>query len=186
MKYTIFKWLSPTGCLIALAGFFLVFTEVNCNGKTLDTITGIELATGYSPDIDLVQSDDPEAESTEKEKEKEKYDPNIFALNGILAALIGLVLFLIPGMRKQHLLHLVVVAIGFVSLIGLMINLKSELAKATNGKDSIVNLNLDLTFDMQFGYWLVTACFAISIIADIFLIRSTRSTVPTPEDTEGT
>jgi len=39
--------LSPTGGLIAFLGFFLTFTEINCNGKTLDTITGIELSTGY-------------------------------------------------------------------------------------------------------------------------------------------
>ena len=170
--------LSPTGCLIAFLGFFLTFTEINCNGKTLDTITGIELATGYQQDIDIVQSDD---QSTEKQK-PERYDPNIFALNGILAAIIGLVLFLIPAMRKQYALHAIVAGIGFVSMIGLMINLKSELAKARSGDSGIVNINLDLSFDMQPGYWLVTAAFLVTLVVDVVMWRGSKTEVTSTTD----
>lgn len=169
-----FKWISPAGCIIALCGFFLVFTEVNCNGKTLDTITGIELATGYQPDIDLVTSDD--GQEAQEDKEQEKYDPNIFALNALLAAGIGIILFLIPGMRKQYALHAIVAAIGFASMIGLYLNLQSELKKASGGSESTINFSLDLRFDMQPAYWLVTGCFLITLIADIFLARAQKAT----------
>lgn len=167
-----FKWISPVGSLIALLGFFLVFTEINCNGKSLDTITGIELATGYQQDIDLVQSDTAE----EQEKETERYDPNIFALNALLAALLGIILFALPKMRDQHLLHAIVAGIGFASMIGLMVNLKSELMQAQNDSGSTVNIDLDLTFEMKPGFWLVTACFLITLVADIMLYRARTST----------
>jgi len=117
-----------------------------------------------------VQSDD---QSTEKQK-PERYDPNIFALNGILAAIIGLVLFLIPSMRKQYALHAIVAAIGFVSMIGLMINLKTELMKARNGDNGVVNINLDLTFDMQPGNWLVTAAFMVTLLVNVVMWRGSR------------
>ena len=166
-----FKWISPAGCILALAGFFLVFTDVNCNGKTLDTITGIEMATGYQPEIDLVEGDDNE----EQQKDTEKYDPNIFALNALMAAIIGIILFAIPGMRKQHALHAIVAAIGFVSMLLLYFNLQSEIKKAQSGENSTLNLNLNITFDMQPAYWLVMLCFLITLIADILLWRQSSA-----------
>ena len=174
-----FSILSPAGSLIAFIGFFLTFTEINCNGKTLDTITGLELATGYQEDIDLLQSGNTDTEK----KGIERYDPNIFALNGILAAIIGLILFLLPGMRKQYALHAIVAAIGFASMIGLMINLKTELAKARSGDQGVVNINLDLTFDMQPGYWLVTSAFLVTLVSDILLWRKVQHTPPAETDT---
>lgn len=168
-----FRWISPAGCLIAFVGFFLVFTEVTCNGKQIDTITGVELATGYSADVDLVQNDS----NTEIETQNEKGDPNIFALNAWIAALLGLILFIIPRMRDQHLLHALTAAIGLGCMIGLMINLQSELIKAKNKNDAVVNIDLDLQFNMQPGFWLVTLAFLVTLIADIMQLRAARAKV---------
>ena len=88
MAYKQFTFLSPVTFIIALAGFFLTFTEINCNGQQLDTIKGIELVTGYEQELDFNLGEDNSAE----EKKVEKYDPNIFALNAFIAAIIGLVL----------------------------------------------------------------------------------------------
>lgn len=169
-QYRSFKLLSPAGCIIALLGFFLTFTEINCNGTTLDTITGVELATGYRPDIDLTESND------EPETKQEKYDPNVFALNAWIAAMLGLALFLIPKMRDQHALHLIIALIGFGCMIGLMFNLKSALndAKSSGG---VVNVDLPITFDMQPGYWIVTASFFLTLVADIVLWMHQRKVI---------
>lgn len=67
MQYKTFSFLSPVTFILAFAGFFLTFTEVNCNGQQLDTIKGIELVTGYEQDLNIVNND-----STENKEEKKQ------------------------------------------------------------------------------------------------------------------
>lgn len=169
-QYRSIRLISPAGCVIAFLGFFLTFTEINCNGKTLDTISGVELATGYSPDIDLT-------ESTEPEEKAERYDPNIFALNAWIAALLGIILFAIPKMRDQYTLHAIVAAVGVVCMVGLMINLKRALMEAKSSGGGVVNIDLPITFDMQPGYWIVSVAFLITLVADIILLIHQRGVI---------
>lgn len=158
---SLLKWVSPTGCLLALIGFSLVFTDLNCNGKKLDSITGYELVRGYQPDFDIAKE-----ETQELTTETERYNPNLFAVNALIAAILSIVLFIIRGLRKQYLIHTIMSGIGFVSMFGLMINLQQGLKSATSGKNSIVNFNLNLQFDMQIGFWLVTLLFGIATTAN--------------------
>lgn len=164
-----FSLLSPAGSLIALAGFFLIFMDINCNGTKLDSVTGIELVTGYEQDFDLTGTETKEAYI-------EKYDPNIFALNGFIAAILGLILFIVKRWRNNFQLAAVIGAIGFICMLGLMIDLKSKIAKAQE-KDSILNFNLNIEFEMKFGYWLVTLCFLIVTIVNIMAAWKERKKV---------
>ena len=52
--------------LAAILGFFLVFTEVDCNGTTMISMTGYDLVTGDRQDPDTGT--------------KEQEDPNIWAI----------------------------------------------------------------------------------------------------------
>ncbi len=164
-KSTPLKLFSPISLLIAFFGFFLPFTDINCNDTKLDTINGIELVRGYTQDFDITSSNNNE------NKQIERYDPNIFALNAMLAALMGLVIFIIKKFRTAYALQAIVSIIGFVFMLGLMIDLKSKLAQAQNGGNSKLNFSLNLQFEMRFGYWLVTCCFLVAAIANILLMR---------------
>lgn len=173
---TLLKWFSPTGCLLALLGFFLVFTDLNCNGKTLDSITGFELVRGYKPDLDIVAD-----QADEQPNETERYRPNVFALNAMISAIFGILLFLMRAMRKQYLTQSLITGIGFFSQVALMINLKSGLKNAISDKDSIINTNFELTFDMQAGYWIVLILLGLVTMSNILLYFDERNK-PKPEE----
>ena len=162
------KFLSPFSLLIAFFGFFLPFTDINCNEQKLDTINGIELVTGYKQDFDITNS------GKEETAKMERYDPNIFALNAMLASIMGIFLFLVKKFRTGYVLQAIISAIGFICMLGLMINLKSKLAEAQNGGNGKLNFDLNLEFEMKFGYWLVTACFLIATIINIKLSREKK------------
>lgn len=170
------KWVSPTGCLLALLGFFLVFTDLNCNGKTLDSITGFELVRGYKPDLDIVAD-----KTDEQPTETERLRPNVFAVNAMISAIFGIILFLMRAMRKQYLTQSLITGIGFVSQAALMINLKSGLKNAASENDSILNTNFELTFDMQAGYWIVLILLGLATMANILLLLNERNK-PKPEE----
>ncbi len=159
------KFFSPISLLIAFFGFFLPFTDINCNEQKLDTINGIELVTGYKQDFDITNSGENEKTTMER------YDPNIFALNAFIAAIMGIFLFVVKKFRSGYVLQAIISAIGFICMIGLMVNLKSKLAEAQNGGNGKLNFDLNLEFEMKFGYWLVTVCFLIATIVNIILSR---------------
>lgn len=167
MAYKQFTFLSPVTFIIALAGFFLTFTEINCNGQQLDTIKGIELVTGYEQELDFNLGEGNSAE----EKKVEKYDPNIFALNAFIAAIIGLVLMAVKKLRTNYKLVAVIALIGFVCLIAMMVDLKTKIADAQNKQDSTLNIDLNIDFKMKFGFWLVTASFFIAAVWNILMAR---------------
>ena len=162
------KLISPFSLLIAFFGFFLPFTDINCNGQTLDTIDGFELVTGYRQDFDISGSGE------EKTTEMERYDPNIFALNAFIATIMGIFLFAVKKFRTGYLLQAIISGIGFICMLGLMIDLKSKLSNAQNGGGGKLNLDLNLEFEMKIGYWLVTICFLIATIINIKLSREKK------------
>ncbi len=167
------KFISPISLLIAFFGFFLPFTDINCNEQKLDTINGIELVTGYKQDFDITNSG--EGETTKMER----YDPNIFALNAMIASILGIFLFLIKKFRSGYILQALISAIGFICMIGLMINLKSSLADAQSNGEGKLNFDLNLEFEMKFGYWLVTVCFLVATIINIIFSRGKKEDTTT-------
>ena len=177
MKYQQYKFLSPVTFVIALAGFFLTFTEINCNGQQLDTITGIELVTGYEQDLDIVKNDT----AVENKADVTKYDPNIFALNAFLAAIIGIILMLFKKLRENFILVAIIASIGFICLMAMMIDLKSKIANAQNDSESTINLNLNIDFEMKFGFWLVSLSFLVAAIWNIIQWRILNNTKPITE-----
>lgn len=172
MKYQQYTFLSPVTFLIAFAGFFLTFTEINCNGQQLDTITGYELVTGYKQELDFNLG-----EVAAEQKNVEKYDPNIFALNAFIAAIIGLILMSVKKLRNNFKLVAIIAIIGFVCLIAMMIDLKSKISHAQNNPDSTLNIDLDLDFKMKIGYWLVTASFFIAAMWNILMAKNASKTI---------
>ena len=142
-----------------------------------DNINGIELVTGYKQDFDITNSG--EGQKTNMER----YDPNIFALNAFIASIIGIFLFVVKKFRSGYLLQAIISGIGFICMLGLMIDLKSKLADAQNGGNGKLNFDLNLEFEMKFGYWLVTACFLVATIINIVLSREKKedTTILFPE-----
>lgn len=177
-QVTSFPWISPLTFLVALLGFFLVFTDVNCNGTKLDSITGIELVRGYKQDLDI-------SKETSESVEPERYDPNIFALNAFLAALIGIALFIIKKTRDNYTLTAIVALIGLICMLMLMLDLKTKIANAQKG-NSTLNIDLNIEFEMKLGYWLVTFCFLVAAYWNFMKLRTVKKqsklSEPSPEE----
>jgi hypothetical protein len=163
-----FSFISPLSFLTALLAFMLTFTEISCNGKQIDTISGIELVRGYEQDFDITQS------NNDVEKKVERSDPNIFALNAFIAGVLGLLLFLLKKMRNNYQLIAIVALIGFGCLIAMMINLQSEMTRAQNDSGGKVNIDLNIEVNMKIGFWLALASFFIAAVWNILMFREQR------------
>ncbi len=163
-----FTLLSPGAFFIALMGFFLTFTDINCNGQKLDSVSGIELVTGYKQELGI----DKSAETPETER----YDPNIFALNAFIAALLGIIIFAIKKFRTNYALTTLVAVIGFVCMLMLMIDLKTKLANAQKN-NSTLNIDLNIEFEMKIGYWIVTACFLLAAAWNFLKMREANRNI---------
>lgn len=150
--------LSASPFILIILGFFMVFTEINCNGETLTKLTGYDLVTGVNDDLDA--ADDGETE------------PSIWAIVSLIAAASG-ILFLAIRNEKKRLIAFV--AMGIIGLTS-MILLYNELHQGINAKmdenDSNATLNVDMSMvvEMKFGYWFVLGLFTLTTVWNGWLL----------------
>ena len=142
-QVTSFPWISPLTFLVALLGFFLVFTDVNCNGTKLDSITGIELVRGYKQDLDI-------SKENERECGAGTYDPNIFALNAFWQVDRNCVVY---HQKRAIIIHsLPLSLIGFDGMLMLMLDLKTkDRGRYAEPGNSTLNIDLNIEFEIEVG-----------------------------------
>lgn len=163
-------WSGMAPFILAILGFFMVFTEINCNGEQLASLTGMDLVTGSEGITD----------------EEERSDPNIWAIIALSAAVIGILVWLFTSFRTQVLSLLAAGVIGLASMIVLYYDLKrdakSEVENSTQDEEGF-NMDMDIEVDveMKFGYWFVVFCFAIAAV--ISGLRISQSKEPIADDT---
>jgi len=180
MSYRKYTLISPLSFLVAVLAFLLTFTEINCNGQQLDTITGIELVRGYEQDIDIA------TENNDAAKKVERSDPNIFALNALIAGILGIVLFALKKMRNNYQLIGIIAVIGFGCLIGMMIDLQSKMTTAQNESGGKLNIDLNVEIKMKIGFWLAVISFFIAAVWNFMLWNEgKRNKGLVVEDTNG-
>ncbi|MEZ5013408.1 MAG: hypothetical protein R2794_03890 [Chitinophagales bacterium] len=143
------SFLSPASFVIAALAFFLSFADINCNGTKWISVSGMELATGFAT------NDEPSSENNIEKTEK--FDPNVYAINAWLAAILGTVFYFFRKLRNNYMLITIIGFIGFICLILLYFDLRSGVVDA-NGKDTDDSqFNIQLELEMKLGYFLALA-----------------------------
>ncbi len=154
-SFTSIGFFSPAAFIIAFIGFFLTFTDINCNGQKIDSVTGFEFVKGYSSDNDFGDVD---------ETSSEKYNPNIFLLIAFVIAAAGAGFYFIKQLRLNYKIMTLIAIIGFISMILFMIDLKDKIASVDPEKNLNTETYVSLEAEMKFGFWLVTLCFLLAAV----------------------
>lgn len=109
---------------IGLLLFLLPFIDIRCNGMSLQTVSGVQLATGFEVSSgggsgNSLFTDNAPKKSTEKKK------PNLFAMVALVLAALGLILSL-AGPAKSGWSGILTGGLSAAALIGLFIDVKRE------------------------------------------------------------
>ena len=140
----------------------MVFTEINCNGEELASLTGMDLVTGSESIGD----------------EEENSDANIWAILALASAAIGIIVYFAAKSPLNFNLILAAAVIGLASMVALYFDIKqqadNEMKSESDDGDGF-NLDTDLSIDveMKFGYWFVLICFIATILVQ-FMTKSSR------------
>lgn len=170
---------SITAFAVGLLLFLMPFVDIKCNGQSLQTISGVQLATGFTMDngssnnpfLNDVKTESSDEIITKTTTKTDKKDPNLFAMVALGLAALGLILSITNAKSAVGGAMATGIAAA-AAMIGLMIDVKKKVKldvptspKADNditkGIDEFSNKmtdNLNITVDF-------TPWFYIAIIA---------------------
>jgi hypothetical protein len=134
--------------------FFFTFIDIKCNGVSLGTVKGYELATGYHVGKG----------SGDETKHK---DPNVYAAMALLLAALGCGLSFLRA-RPGSLAKLICGAAGFLSMVILYLSLKQDAHQAN--ADSMSS-SIKISIDFQLAFWIALGLFLFATILGILSLR---------------
>src|SRR4030095_13049976 len=146
---------SSIAFLLAILLFLLPFAEIRCNGTAVADNTGLGIATGAEWKEVVSKSifgngfqNNPSA----NEGKVQKQDPNVFAIAALALGVIGVfIAFLTP--KGGGRLNLFIGAMAAVSLIAMLIDLRSK-AKSNNSiKSSDLDFNARVSVTVDGTGW---------------------------------
>lgn len=167
---------SSIAFLIAVLLFLLPFAEIRCNGAAVANNTGLGIATGtewkevVSKNIfgNGFQTDSPS-----NDRKVQKQDPNIFAIAALALGVIGaLIAFLTPKGGGKF--NLFVGALAAVSLIAMLIDLRSKAKSDNSIKSSDLDLNAGVGITVDGTGWFYFAII-LFILGGIFSYLQRKS-----------
>ncbi len=128
--------------------FLFPFLDFKCNNFSVVKITGLELATGThfrsaTPDQSLVGTLERTTGYVSKEAMGSN-EPNYFALAALVLGVVGIILALLNG-RNAAIGAMIAGMLAVASLIGLMIDIKSDINKAVEANADAVGLRFTFT-----------------------------------------
>ncbi len=141
--------------VLAVLGFFMLFTDINCNGESIARFTGFDLVTGNGEILDPAEGD-------------ERNEPNIWAIIALTAGLAGVVLYTVlkAGQRRKSLLLAGIT--GVAAMIALYYDIQTSIQSDNDtGNDPDFDINVDIHADMKFGFWFVLACFVLAVLLNL-------------------
>lgn len=163
---------------VAVLLFFMPFVDIKCNGTSLQTISGLQLATGFKMKnnsssnsfLNDVKTDKVDETITKATTKTDKKDPNLYAMIAGLLAILGLILSFTKA--KAAIGGAMVTGIASAgAMIGLMIDIKKkiklDMPAATNKSSSSTDTfgldklgdNMKITVD--FTPWFYIAVIAL-------------------------
>jgi hypothetical protein len=164
----------PTSVTLAIAIvlFFMPFLDIKCNNMSLQKISGLELATGFSVkssnDSFLGNLDKLDNTGSSTSPKGQKKDPNIYALAALGFAVLGLILSLLAG-KAGGIGAMLTSIVGAVSLILLLVDIKSDI-KTEIGDASRDGVSISVDFTPVFYITII-----VFLAAAYFGYRRTKS-----------
>lgn len=172
---------SSVAFVVAVLLFFMPFIDIKCNNMSLQTVSGIQLATGFkmknsSSDnsfLDDIKTDKVDETITKTTTKSDKKDPNLYAMVALGLGVLGLLLSFTNA--KAAIGGAMVTGIGSAgALIGLMLDIKKKvkLDMPSTGADKsdggitkgIEDLGKDLTEKMNISVDF-TPWFYVAVVA---------------------
>ncbi|MEO7394838.1 MAG: hypothetical protein ABIU11_07815 [Chitinophagaceae bacterium] len=118
---------------VALLLFLMPFVDIKCNGTSLQTVTGVQLATGFKMNnnnsgdsfMNDIKTDKVDEGITKTTTKTDNKDPNMYALVALGLGVLGLLLSLTNA--KSGLGSAMVTGIASaIAMIGMMIDVKKK------------------------------------------------------------
>lgn len=130
---------------VALSLFFMPFADIRCNNTSLQTVSGVQLATGFkmkngsstSSFLNDIKTDKMDEAITRSTTRTNRKDPNLYGMVALGLGVLGLLLSL-PN-TKAAAGGAMVTAIGSAgALIGMMLDIKKKVRMdlASSGRDN--------------------------------------------------
>lgn len=177
---------SSAAFAVAILLFLMPFVDIKCNGTSLQTISGVQLATGFqmknnSSDNSLLndlKTDTVDEGITKATTKSDKKDPNMYALIALAVGVLGLGLSFTNG--KAAIGGAMIAGIASAgAMIGMMLDIKKKVkldmpGNAPSGKvgdkinevgDKVRDLADNVKITVDFTPW-----FYISVVA--FLVAA--------------
>ena len=141
--------------ILAVLGFFMVFTDINCNDDSIARFTGYDLVTGNGEKLEL-------------EDEGKDNEPNIWAILALTAGIAGIVLSTVLKDSNRRTGLLLTGLTGVAGMIALYFDIQSSI-KTDNKESNSNNLDIDIDIqaDMKFGYWFVLGCYVLAVMLNL-------------------
>jgi hypothetical protein len=160
--------------LAAVLLFLLPFAEIKCNGRPMANNTGVGIAMGsewkevISKDL---FGDDFENTNTNKKEFNQTQDPNLFAMAALAFGVTGLLIAFLSfnGAGK---INLFIGLLAAVSLIGMLIDLKSKAKSDNSIKSSELNLNAGIKISVGGTAWFYITVILFLVAAFFSWLRS--------------
>lgn len=134
---------SSVAFVVAVLLFFLPFIDIKCNGTSLQTVSGFQLATGFKMKnssnsnsfLDDVKTDEVDKGITKATTKSDDKDPNLYAMIALGIGVLGLALSFTNA--KAAIGGAMVTGIAAAgALIGMMLDLKKNIKTSIPGSDS--------------------------------------------------
>jgi hypothetical protein len=146
---------SSIAFLLAILLFLLPFAEIRCNGTAVANNTGLGIATGAEWKEVVSKSifgNGFQNNPSSNDSKVQKQDPNIFAIAALALGVIGvLIAFLTPKGGGRF--NLFVGALAAVSLIAMLIDLRSKARSDNSIKSSDLDLNAGVSVTVDGTGW---------------------------------
>ena len=146
---------SSIAFLLGILLFLLPFAEIRCNGAAVANNTGLGIATGTAWKEVVTKSifgSGFQNNPLTNESKVQKQDPNVFAIAALALGVIGvLIAFLTPKGGGRF--NLFVGALAAVSLIAMLIDLRSKLKSENSVKSSELDLNAGVIVTVDGTGW---------------------------------
>lgn len=113
--------------------FLLPFVDIRCGGMSIQTVSGVQLATGFqmknsssdNPLLNDLKTNEADQTITKATTKSDKKDPNLFALVALALGVVGLLLSFLNS--KAGMAVGIVTGLGSAgSLIGMMLDIKKK------------------------------------------------------------
>ena len=170
---------ATTAFLIALLLFLLPFAEIKCNGTALARNTGLGIAIGGEWKEVVSKNIFGQSLNTEDSKREfnQKQDPNIFAIVALALAATGFLIALL-NLKGGGKINLIVALLAMVSLIAMLIDLKSKAKSDTSVKSSDLDANIGVKITVDGTTWFYFALILFLAAAFFSWQRSKMKTWP--------